>query len=81
MDMDQVPLDKLNAGQKLLTAAAAAVGRGDLEDALHAVDQAELTAASARESVVWMMRRRGYTWQQIGNVLGITRQSAHERFG
>jgi hypothetical protein len=26
-------------------------------------------------------RRRGWSWQQIGDVLGVTRQSVHEKFG
>jgi pyrroloquinoline quinone (PQQ) biosynthesis protein C len=26
-------------------------------------------------------RREGATWQQLGDALGVSRQSAHERFG
>ncbi len=31
--------------------------------------------------LVAQARRMGYTWQQIGDVLGVTRQAAFQRFG
>lgn len=30
---------------------------------------------------VQIARERGASWAEIGDVLGVTRQSAHERFG
>jgi hypothetical protein len=26
-------------------------------------------------------RQRGWSWQQIGDALGVTRQSVHEKYG
>jgi hypothetical protein len=49
----------------------------DIADAaLHAA--AELTAAAL--GAVGMARRAGYTWQEIGDALGISRQAAHYRY-
>lgn len=44
--------------------------------ALREVDTAE---AELREAVA-AARSAGYTWAQIGMVLGVSRQAAHERF-
>jgi hypothetical protein len=54
---------------------------GDLDQALHALDLAHWGAGGAMGYLVEMMRERGDTWQQIGDVLGITRQAAWGRFG
>lgn len=42
----------------------------------------ELLNARARLSeVVWNARQRGATWDEIGEVLGTTKQAAYKRFG
>ena len=33
-----------------------------------------------QEVIVRRARRQGYSWQEIGNVMGISRQAAHARF-
>ncbi len=45
-----------------------------------AVKLSELAHETLVELVV-QARRMGYTWQQIGDVLGVTRQAAFQRFG
>lgn len=40
----------------------------------------EVTAARVRLTVAHA-RRRGYTWEQIGAALGVTRQGAQKRYG
>jgi hypothetical protein len=37
-------------------------------------DQVEATHVAAA-------RERGWSWQQIGDALGVTRQSVHEKYG
>ena len=34
-----------------------------------------------RQAVEQLRERHGWTWQNIGDLYGISRQSAHERFG
>ena len=64
-------------------------GEGDL-DALEAlavvraaINEAVGEAAYAlHEPCVWMNGEKvGYSWAEIGGVLGISRQSAHQQFG
>ena len=50
---------------------------------LHAISAARdaLNAADLRmRQAVHEARRQGVTWQQVGDTLGTTRQSAQERF-
>jgi hypothetical protein len=43
---------------------------------------AEQVAANQVEAnQVALARRQGWSWQQIGDALGITRQSVHAKFG
>jgi hypothetical protein len=39
-----------------------------------------LIGAAEHDAVDWA-RRAGWTWDEIGQSLGMTRQSAHQRFG
>ena len=47
-----------------------------IREARDALNEADLRM----RQVVHEARRQGVTWQQIGDTLGTTRQSAHERF-
>lgn len=38
-------------------------------------------ANDARDLAVDAARAHGWSWQQVGDAFGISRQSAHERFG
>jgi hypothetical protein len=46
--------------------------------ALHALPA---TIDTAMHSTVAELRAQGYTWAQIGNLIGVTRQTAQQRFG
>ena len=43
------------------------------------------TLSSIADEALWRLveqaRSEGYTWEQIGHVLGTTRQAAYQRFG
>lgn len=65
----------------MLSAHAAAVDAAAPLDAVAAARRlAELVDAVLRESVD-RARRAGHTWQEVGAVLGTTRQAAFQRFG
>jgi hypothetical protein len=74
--------DRVGAGARLL---GEAVGGGhgvtsDLVALRLAADLNGLAAATLRASVE-RAREQGRTWQEIGDVLGVTRQAAFQRFG
>jgi len=48
--------------------------------ALQAAKDLDLILNVARESAVIEARRAGWTWGNIGECLGITRQAAHDRY-
>lgn len=50
-------------------------------DAINAASAALDAADTLMRSVVNGARQDGTTWEQIGKLLGTTRQAAHERFG
>ena len=49
--------------------------------AVEALDVVELAAAAVRAALVDQMRQAGATWQDVGDALGVSRQSAWERYG
>ena len=53
----------------------------DLLDELGQLRLVELFAEKARRAVVQDARAAGFTWQQIGDTLGVSRQAVHERYG
>lgn len=52
-----------------------------LLNALRALDDGRALGDGARRSIVDALREQGLTWQRIGELLGISRQSAWERYG
>ena len=54
--------------------------RRDPLRALTAAKDLELLLKVARESAVIEARRAGWTWDNIAETLGITRQAAHDRY-
>jgi hypothetical protein len=48
---------------------------------LRAVLALRRLAEQVEANQVAAARRRGWSWQQIGDVLGITRQSVHAKYG
>lgn len=55
-------------------------GSADLLDAIGGIRLIELAADQARRALVAEARATGYTWQEIGDTLGVSRQAAQERF-
>ena len=55
--------------REILTLSAIAAAKREVDRALVSLDRAVIAA-----------RRDGYSWAAIGEVVGITRQSAHERW-
>lgn len=57
----------------------------ELEDAplfaLTAVTTIRRTTDDLERALVLDLRQRGFSWATIASALGVTRQSAHERFG
>lgn len=41
----------------------------------------EKAVEQARHHTVRQARAAGFTWEQIGDALGVSRQAAHERYG
>ena len=68
---------------EIAAGAGALAGRADdapLDAVRAARDLTELAAAALRLSVA-DARRAGRTWQEIGDLLGVSRQAAFQRFG
>ena len=71
--------------RKVDTAMTDHVGREDAREAVLAQLRAAHRLADAvttnRAEMVREARRFGASWQDIGDAIGMTRQSAHKRFG
>lgn len=52
----------------------------DAADRVHAIDALRSRIDQEEQEIAFSLRHRGATWAEIGNVWGITRQAAHERF-
>jgi len=50
-------------------------------ESLHAVLALRRLAERLEAHQVDLARRQGYSWQQIGDALGVTRQSVHAKYG
>jgi hypothetical protein len=60
---------------------AAAVASGDPALGLRAAVALRRLAERVEASQVAAARMQGWSWQQIGDALGITRQSVHVKYG
>lgn len=58
-----------------------AFGTEDPAEGLDAVKALRKLADSLEERHVAGARRAGWTWQQIGDALGVTRQAVHKKHG
>ena len=59
----------------------AAVGSGDPDSGLRASVALHRLAERMEANQVRVARIAGWSWQQIGDALGITRQSVHAKYG
>ncbi len=66
MDVDYITADLTNEDPALGLRAAVALRR---------------LAERVEANHVLVARRRGWSWQQIGDALGVTRQSVHAKHG
>lgn len=61
--------------------------RGDIDAADTPLDTADYLAAvegaltGFRDALVEQLRKDGFTWAGVGQVLGISAQAAHKRYG
>lgn len=56
-------------------------GEVDVPDLAQLAELSHVVERALRDTVTIMRRDDGYSWAEIGEALGITRQAAHERFG
>ena len=60
---------------------SSAIGSADPAIGLRAVLALRRLAEQVEANQVAAARRLGWSWQQIGDALGITRQSVHAKYG
>jgi transcriptional regulator of acetoin/glycerol metabolism len=58
-----------------------AVASDDPAEGLESVKALRKLADALEERYVAAARRTGWTWQQIGDALGVTRQAVHKKHG
>lgn len=66
---------------RLLRTYSRRVGNGDLADLADLAQFAKDADRAIGEAVDAMRQQQGYSWTDIGNALGTTRQAAQIRFG
>ena len=64
-----------------LNTQLAAAGKGDPAQGLQAVVVLRRMADRLELIHVETARRDGWTWQQIGDTLGVSRQAVHKKYG
>lgn len=65
---------------RIVRALGRRLARGDLDDLRQLHDVAQAAQAELHKAVTYQREHRGASWQQIGDALGIRKQSAAERF-
>ncbi|MGZ4127920.1 MAG: helix-turn-helix domain-containing protein [Actinomycetota bacterium] len=58
-----------------------AIGSGDPSVALRAVGALHRLAEQVETNAVALARKKGWSWEQIGDALGVSRQSVHAKYG
>jgi hypothetical protein len=69
------------AGSTDVEQISSATSSDDLALGLRAVLALRRVAERLEADRVALVRRQGWSWQQIGDVLGATRQSIHGKYG
>lgn len=64
-----------------LTQAATAASSPEPGEGLRAVVALRRVADQLEARHVVTARRRGWSWQQIGDALGVSRQAVHKKYG
>jgi hypothetical protein len=59
----------------------AGIGSDDPSLGLRAVGALRRLAERVEEKHVGLARERGWSWEQIGDALGVSRQSVHAKYG
>ncbi len=59
----------------------AEIGSGDPAVGLRAVGALRRLAEQVEASYVALAREQGWSWEQIGDALGVSRQSMHTKYG
>lgn len=63
------------------TDIASAIDGDEPREALRAVAALRLLADQLERQAVFSAREAGWSWAQIGDALGVSRQAIHKRFG
>jgi len=58
-----------------------AIGSEDPQEALRAVSALRHLADQLERRAVRAARERGWSWTQIGDALGVSRQAMHKKYG
>jgi len=80
-DFNQATTDRAAALDMLIGFAEGVSNADDLLDMIGSIRLVELAASQARRAIVIEARLAGYTWEEVGDALGVTRQAAQQRFG
>jgi DNA invertase Pin-like site-specific DNA recombinase len=67
--------------ERACRAAFKQLERAAAPDALDALEAVELAAAEVRAALVDRLRSEGYSWADVGEVFGVSRQAVYQRFG
>jgi hypothetical protein len=62
-------------------ALSTALASGDPSVGLRAVVALQRLAEQVQDSQVAAARAQGWSWEQIGDALGVSRQAVHKRYG
>lgn len=81
LDFNTATTARAGALDVLIGCAEGVANADDLLNMIGSVRLVELAAAQARRAIVTEARAGGFTWQEIGDALGTTRQAAQMRFG
>lgn len=66
---------------RILEAAGRRVGTGDIESLPLLLDLADRARLAETTAVIGLRLDHGYSWQEIGDRCGFTRQAAQKRWG